>query len=120
MPLSREQLAAQKQAKIDKILETIANHVWRYGYQPTLREVARSMGWASPGYVQTLLTHHFRESLGGRNKMQGRAIAFDWMRYVTVKAVSWHSPKQPSFYPSVGTPPKRAAKRKLGTVSKSG
>lgn len=114
MPVSRVRLAAQKQAKIRSILTLIANHIWRFGFQPSLREIAETMGWDSPGYVQTLLTHHFRKSSGGRVNMQGRAISFDWQEYVTDTSVPWHAPTKSVRYPSLGTVAKGTTSRKLG------
>lgn len=119
MPVKREHLAAQKQAKIRKVLELIANHVWQYGYQPTLRELGLMLGWESHNYVQVLLNQHFRENYGGRKRMQSRAVIFDWHRYVTETSLSWDNVKASSQYPSVGAPAKRPAKRKLGAVPKS-
>ena len=93
MSVKRERLAAQKRAKIRRVLELIANHVWRYGYQPTLRELAVALGWDSHNYVQVLLHSYFKENRGGRKPMQSRAIIFDWQRYVTDTSVSWDNHK---------------------------
>ena len=107
--LKAQQRRQQKLAKIQKVLTYIANHIWRFGYQPSLREIAVAMGHSTPVYIQVLLKDHFRRNKGGRSKLQTRAIEFDWRHYVTEASVPWDNSNKARQYPA----PRAAAKRKV-------
>lgn len=117
--MTAQQRSQEKLAKIQKILTHVANHIWQYGYQPSLREIALAMGHSTPGYIQVLLQDHFRRHKGGRSKLQTRAIDFDWRAYVTETSVPWHNSNKARQYPSprVAAPGKVAA-RQLARLSK--
>lgn len=116
MPQTRQELAARKQAKINTILTIIANHVWQYGYQPSVREIAEELGYASPGYVQSLLTQFIERGTGDRKPQHSRAIAFRWREYLAGETLSWDKWQAPRRNTEKRTQAKRAAKRKLGRV----
>lgn len=115
-PIKRDRFS--KQRKITRILSIIADHIWQRGYQPSLREVAKEMGWHSVGYVQKLLTDYFKEHSGGRKKTTSRAIDFNWRQYVTVSHVPWDDQQVHGQYPSPRSQAPRKAARKLGRLSK--
>lgn len=117
--MTAQQRHLEKLAKIQKILTHVANHIWRFGYQPSLREIAVAMGHSTPGYIQVLLKDHFRRHKGGRSKLQTRAIDFDWQAYVTETSVPWLNSNKARQYPS----PRAAASgevsaRQLARLSK--
>lgn len=64
-----------------KMLEYIAFKIDRTGCQPSMREIATELGYASPGYVPTLVEGCTRK---GYIKAQhgARAIEFDWREFV--------------------------------------
>ena len=117
MSRKQEIRAAGKREKQIGILTMIANHIWNYGYQPTLREIAAELGWESPGYVQTLLQHWFEETGDGRVTMRSRAIDFNWREYVTVAHVSWDIERPARNNTSRRSKTKRAKKKPVGAVS---
>lgn len=69
-----------------ELYEYIANHIWKHGYQPSIRELAAHNGWASNQYV-TLLLNEYRKinDVGGKfdGHVGSRALSFDWKQFVT-------------------------------------
>lgn len=64
-----------------KMLEFIAWRINQYGYQPSMREIATELGYASPGYVPTLV-ESCRQKGVVVAQHGARAIEFDWRAFV--------------------------------------
>lgn len=69
---------------IDKerqMLEFVAWKIHRYGYQPSMREIATELGYSSPGYIPVLVESCQRK---GYVKAQhgARAIEFNWREFI--------------------------------------
>jgi SOS-response transcriptional repressor LexA len=59
-----------------KLLQHIANHIKTCGYQPSYREIAKSWGYRSPGYIAALVSKMRKR---GVIKSKGnRALIFDF------------------------------------------
>jgi SOS-response transcriptional repressor LexA len=108
-----------KQGKQLRILRTIANHIWAYGYQPSMRELAASFGWTSVGYINTLITDLKERGVIAYDN-SARSLRFRWQDYVTERTLPWDYSKPPSLHPQARTAAKkpRRRRRKLGAVSK--
>lgn len=66
-----------------EVLEYVAQHIDRWGFQPSYREIAEHLGWASAGYVTVLFTR--MENRGVLARMGLRAIEFQWKNYLPNK-----------------------------------
>ncbi len=64
-----------------RLLTFVAWRIHTAGYQPSMREIAKELGYASPGYVPTLVESCKRK---GYVKAQhgARAIEFNWREFV--------------------------------------
>lgn len=70
-----------------RLLRIIADHIWLYGCQPSLRELAAAMGWSSAHYVHVLLDKLKQEGIIDYDH-KARAVRFEWQAYVTDSALS--------------------------------
>lgn len=73
---TRPELLATERQMLEFIARTIDNH----GYQPSMREIADELGYASPGYIPKLVAGAERK--GYIVAQHGaRAIEFDWREF---------------------------------------
>ncbi len=79
-----EKTAAKKPELIEterKMLEFIAQTIDRHGYQPSMREIAKELGYASPGYIPKLVESVERKGYVSAQR-GARAIVFNWREFV--------------------------------------
>jgi hypothetical protein len=99
------------------MLTYIANSIWQRGYQPSIRELCKHMGWSSFNYATHLLKCYF-ENHGNRGKgyVGARAVSFNWRKYVTDPSFPRDECKIPAAYLSGRDKTTRHKRRKLGRV----
>lgn len=65
-----------------KMLRVVARSINETGTQPSMREIARQLGYAVPGYVHMMVKNlerkGFVEHRGGKSK----SIIFNWREYL--------------------------------------
>lgn len=62
------------------LLRFVAEHVVEFGYQPSYRDIASAWGYASVGYILTLVTK--LKAKGVVQTAGPRAIAFDYKAFI--------------------------------------
>lgn len=66
-----------------KILEFVAFRIDSVGFQPSIREIGKQMGWKSPNAVMSRLRSMQEKGvILGRRKMSSRALLFRWKEYL--------------------------------------
>lgn len=108
-----------KRGKQLRLLNIIADHIWLYGYQPSIRELAEMFRYKSVGYIQFLLQDlHNRKVV--RIVSKARGVEFQWQQYVTDSAISRHIRKDVRADTSCWNPTKGREKWgvPVGKVSK--
>jgi|688.fasta_scaffold418067_3 SOS-response transcriptional repressor LexA len=63
-----------------KLLQHIAKHVRKNGYQPSYREIAKAWGYRRPGYIATLVSK--LEQRGIVTTVGSRALSFDHKPFI--------------------------------------
>jgi SOS-response transcriptional repressor LexA len=109
-----------KHGKQLRLLQAIADHIWLYGYQPSLRELAKLFRYSSVGYIQFLLTD-LREKKVVHFANTARGVAFRWQDYVTEEALSRHNGASVIKHPRgrAATKGRQRRRKPVGEVSES-
>lgn len=63
-----------------RVLRIVAFSVYQRGFQPSYREIATDLGWASAGYVTQVVRSLCKK--GVVSKMGSRALSFDYWNYI--------------------------------------
>ena len=63
-----------------RVLQAIAKYTYKFGYQPSYRELAKTFGFQSPGSITAYLKAC--EGKGACKRIGMRAVSFNWREYL--------------------------------------
>ena len=65
-----------------KMLRVVARSINETGTQPSMREIARQLGYTSPGYVHFMVKNLERKGFIDHRGGTSKSIIFNWREYL--------------------------------------